>query len=79
MTVSIEDLVRLGSLVGIPCIIGVTWLVTSLVRSQTILSQLEARMVLLEQNIHSIRNTLQALSIDLARRGSEHHDQRRQE
>ena len=78
MTVSIEDLVRLGSLVGIPCIIGVTWLVTSLVRSQTILAQLEARMVLLEQNIHSIRNSLQALSLDLARRGGEH-DQRRQE
>jgi hypothetical protein len=75
--VTVQELISFGTMVGIPCIIGVTWLVTSLVRTQTMLTQMEARMVLLEANIHSIRNSLQAMSITLARR--EHRDTKHEE
>mgnify|MGYP007077648266 CR=1 FL=1 len=74
---TVQELISFGTMVGIPCIIGVTWLVTSLVRTQTMLTQMEARMVLLEANIHSIRNSLQAMSITLARR--EHRDTKHEE
>jgi len=75
--VTVQELISFGTMVGIPCILGVTWLVTSLVRTQTMLSQMEARMVLLEANIHSIRNSLQAMSLTLARR--EHKDNKHEE
>ena len=74
---TVQELISFGTMVGIPCIIGVTWLVTSLVRTQTMLTQMEARMVLLEANIHSIRNSLQAMSLTLARR--EHKESKREE
>ena len=74
---TVQELISFGKMVGIPCIIGVTWLVTSLVRTQTMLTQMEARMVLLEANIHSIRNSLQAMSLTLARQ--EHHKERKHE
>ena len=74
---TVQELISFGTMVGIPCILGVTWLVTSLVRTQTMLTQMEARMVLLEANIHSIRNSLQAMSITLARR--EHKDHKHEE
>jgi hypothetical protein len=74
---TVQELISFGTMVGIPCIIGVTWLVTSLVRTQTMLTQMEARMVLLEANIHSIRNSLQAMSLTLARQ--EHHKERKHE
>ena len=74
---TVQELISFGTMVGIPCILGVTWLVTSLVRTQTMLSQMEARMVLLEANIHSIRNSLQAMSLTLARR--EHKDNKHEE
>jgi len=75
--VTVQELISFGTMVGIPAILGVTWLVTSLVRTQTMLSQMEARMVLLEANIHSIRNSLQAMSLTLARR--EHKDKKHEE
>ena len=74
---TVQELISFGTMVGIPAILGVTWLVTSLVRTQTMLSQMEARMVLLEANIHSIRNSLQAMSLTLARR--EHKDNKHEE
>lgn len=70
---TVQELISFGTMVGIPVVIGVTWLVTSLVRTQTMLTQLEARMVLLEANIHSIRNSLQAMNLTLARREGEHY------
>ena len=39
---TVQELISFGTMVGIPCIIGVTWLVTSLVRTQTMLTQMEA-------------------------------------
>ena len=74
---TVQELISFGTMVGIPAILGVTWLVTSLVRTQTMLTQMEARMVLLEANIHSIRNSLQAMSLTLARR--EHKDFKHEE
>ena len=74
---TVQELISFGTMVGIPAILGVTWLVTSLVRTQTMLSQMEARMVLLEANIHSIRNSLQVMSLTLARR--EHKDNKHEE
>ena len=70
---TVQELISFGTMVGIPVIIGVTWLVTSLVKTQTMLTQMESRMTLLEANIHSIRNSLQSMSITLARREGEHY------
>lgn len=68
MTITIEDLIKLSSMVGIPIVLGVVWLVTSLVRTQTILAQLVERMISMEASMHKLRNMLTAITIDVGRR-----------
>ena len=68
MTITIEDLIKLSSMVGIPIVLGVVWLVTSLVRTQTILAQLVERMISMEASMHKLRNMLTAITIDVGRK-----------
>ena len=70
MTITIEDLIKLSSMVGIPIVLGVVWLVTSLVRTQTILAQLVERMISMEASMHKLRNMLTAITIDVGRKPS---------
>ncbi len=67
MTVTIEDLVRLSSMIGIPVILGVVWLVTALVKTQTVMSQMMQRMERMEMHMHELRNHITALLLEQAR------------
>ena len=68
MTITIEDLIKVSSMVGIPIVLGVVWLVTSLVRTQTILAQLVERMISMEASMHKLRNMLTVITIDVGRK-----------
>ena len=80
MSMTLEDLIKLIAMLGIPAIGAIVWLVTMMmsIKSDTkrIEVQLEMRnnvyddrIARLERHVHDIRNSLQALTLGLARKG----------
>jgi hypothetical protein len=80
MSMTLEDLIKLIAMVGIPSIGGVAWLITMLMSIKSDLKKIEVqlelknsmneeRIVRLEKHVQDIRNSLQALTIGLARKG----------
>lgn len=80
MSMTLEDLIKLVAMVGIPSIGGVAWLITMLMSIKSDLKKIEVqlelknsmnedRIVRLEKHVHDIRNSLQALTLGLARKG----------
>ncbi len=80
MSMTLEDLIKLVAMVGIPSIGGVVWLITMLMSIKSDLKKIEVqlelknsmnedRIVRLEKHVHDIRNSLQALTLGLARKG----------
>lgn len=80
MSLTLEDLIKLIAMIGIPSIGGVAWLITMLMSIQADLKKIEVqlelknsmyeeRIVRLEKHVHDIRNSLQALTLGLARKG----------
>jgi hypothetical protein len=80
MSMTLEDLIKLIAMVGIPSIGGVAWLITMLMSIKSDLKKIEVqlelknsmnedRIVRLEKHVHDIRNSLQALTLGLARKG----------
>jgi len=80
MSMTLEDLFKLVAMVGIPTIGGVAWLVTMLMSIKSDVKKIEVqldmrnkayedRIVRLEKHVHDIRNSLQALTLGLARKG----------
>jgi hypothetical protein len=80
MSMTLEDLFKLVAMVGIPTIGSVAWLVTMLMSIKSDVKKIEVqldmrnkayedRIVRLEKHVHDIRNSLQALTLGLARKG----------
>jgi len=80
MSMTLEDLLKLVAMVGIPTIGSVAWLVTMLMSIKSDVKKIEVqldmrnkayedRIVRLEKHVHDIRNSLQALTLGLARKG----------
>jgi hypothetical protein len=80
MSMTLEDLIKLIAMIGIPSVGGVAWLITMLMSIQSDLKKIEVqlelknsmneeRIVRLEKHVHDIRNSLQALTLGLARKG----------
>jgi len=80
MSMTLEDLIKLIAMIGIPSVGGVAWLITMLMSIQADLKKIEVqlelknsmyeeRIVRLEKHVHDIRNSLQALTLGLARKG----------
>ncbi len=80
MNMTIEDLIKLTAMIGIPTIGAVAWLVTMLMSIKSDVKKIEVqldlrnkayedRIVRLERHVHDIRNSLQALTLGLARKG----------
>lgn len=80
MSMTLEDLIKLIALLGIPAITAVAWLITMLMSIKADLKKIEVqlemkntmnedRIVRLEKGVHDIRNSLQALTLGLARKG----------
>ena len=87
MSMTLEDLIKMIALLGIPCITAVAWLITMLMSIKADLKKIEVqlemkntmnedRIVRLEKSVHDIRNSLQALTLGLARKGL--HDEQHQ-
>ena len=79
MSMTLEDLFKLIAMVGIPTIGGVAWLVTMLMSIKSDLKKIEVqlemrneayedRIARLEKHVHEIRNSLQSLTLALARK-----------
>jgi len=80
MSMTLEDLFKLVAMVGIPTIGSVAWLVTMLMSIKSDVKKIEVqldmrnkayedRIVRLEKHVHDIRNSLQTLTLGLARKG----------
>ena len=80
MSLTLEDLIKLIAMIGIPSVGGVAWLITMLMSIQADLKKIEVQLELknsmneeriarLEKHVHDIRNSLQALTLGLARKG----------
>ena len=80
MSMTLEDLIKLIAMIGIPSVGGVAWLITMLMSIQADLKKIEVQLELknsmneeriarLEKHVHDIRNSLQALTLGLARKG----------
>lgn len=80
MSLTLEDLIKLIAMIGIPSIGGVAWLITMLMSIKADLKKIEVQLELknsmtedrilrLEKHVHDIRNSLQALTLGLARKG----------
>ena len=80
MSMTLEDLLKLVAMVGIPTIGSVAWLVTMLMSIKSDVKKIEVqldmrnkayedRIVRLEKHVHDIRNSLQTLTLGLARKG----------
>jgi len=80
MSMTLEDLLKLVAMVGTPTIGSVAWLVTMLMSIKSDVKKIEVqldmrnkayedRIVRLEKHVHDIRNSLQALTLGLARKG----------
>jgi len=80
MSMTLEDLFKMVAMVGIPTIGSVAWLVTMLMSIKSDVKKIEVqldmrnkayedRIVRLEKHVHDIRNSLQALTLGLARKG----------
>lgn len=80
MSMTLEDLIKITALVGIPAVGGITWLITMLMSIKSDVKRIEVqlemrnnvyddRIARLERHVHDIRNSLQALTLGLARKG----------
>lgn len=80
MSMTLEDLIKLIAMLGIPAIGSVAWLVTMLMSIKSDIKKIEIqlemrnniydeRITRLEKHVHDIRNSLQALTLGLARKG----------
>lgn len=80
MSMTLEDLIKLVAMLGIPAVGSVAWLVTMLMSIKSDIKKIEVqlemrnsvyddRITRLEKHVHDIRNSLQALTLGLARKG----------
>jgi hypothetical protein len=80
MSMTLEDLIKLIAMLGIPTVGSVAWLITMLMSIKSDIKKIEVqlemrnnvyddRITKLEKHVHDIRNSLQALTIGLARKG----------
>jgi hypothetical protein len=80
MSMTLEDLIKLIAMLGIPAVGSVAWLITMLMSIKSDIKKIEVqlemrnnvyddRITKLEKHVHDIRNSLQALTIGLARKG----------
>ena len=88
MNMTLEDLLRLIAMLGIPAITAVAWLITMLMSIKADLKKIEVqlemkntmnedRIARLEKSVHDIRNSMHALTLGLARKGL--HDEQQQQ
>ncbi len=75
MNVTVEDIVKLISMIGIPSILGVVWLCTALVSTKGAMHAMTERMERMEKHIHEMRNTLTALLLEKAAKGKHYDDE----
>jgi hypothetical protein len=77
---TIEELVKITALIGIPAITAVAWLITMLMSIKADLKKIEVqlemkntmydeRIARVERSLHEARNSIQALTLGLARKG----------
>jgi hypothetical protein len=80
MSMTLEDLIKLVAMIGIPALGSVAWLITMLMTIRADLKKIEVQLEMrnnlyedrisrLERHVHDIRNSLQALTLGLARKG----------
>jgi hypothetical protein len=80
MSMTLEDLIKLIAMLGVPTIGSVAWLITMLMSIKTDIKKIEVqlemrnniyddRITRLEKHVHDIRNSLQTLTLGFARKG----------
>jgi len=80
MSMTLEELIKVTAMLGIPAITAVAWLITMLMSIKADLKKIEVQLELknsmtedritrLEKHVHDIRNSLQAITLGLARKG----------
>ena len=80
MTTSIDDLLKIIAMIGIPSICSVVWLVTMLMSIKTDVKRIEiqlqmkneihdSRLLHLESGLHLAKNNIQAINLRLAEEG----------
>lgn len=88
MSMTLEDLIKLVAMIGIPAIGSVVWLVSMLMTIRADLKKIEVQLEMrntlyedrlsrLERHVHDIRNSLQAVTLGLAKKG--YSDEQRRE
>lgn len=80
MTTSVDDLLKIVAMIGIPSICSVVWLVTMLMSIKTDVKRIEiqlqmkneihdSRLTHLESGLHLAKNNIQAINLRLAEEG----------
>jgi type II secretory pathway pseudopilin PulG len=84
---TVESLIEVTAVIGIPAITAVAWLITMLMSIKADLKKIEVQLELkntmyderitrLERSLHEARNSIQELTLSLARKGL--HDEQQQ-
>jgi hypothetical protein len=87
MSMTLEDLIKLIALLGIPAITAVAWLITMLMSIKADLKKIEVQLDLkhtmnedrisrLEKGVYEVRSSMQTVVVGLARKGL--HDEQHQ-